>query len=71
MDGELLVSEAWSNNANPYFEWPEAEATNGASDGVSGSGVAGYYVYFGPDEEPIQKMMVFGQLIITTQQAFL
>ncbi|NMA29646.1 MAG: hypothetical protein GX943_01095, partial [Candidatus Pacebacteria bacterium] len=50
-DGELLVSEVWYKHSNPYFEWREAEATDGASDGSNGSGVAGYYVYFGFDEE--------------------
>ena len=49
-DGETLVS-GWYKHLEPYFEWPEAEASYGASDGASGSGVAGYYVYFGPDEE--------------------
>ena len=51
VDGQLLVSEVWYNHPNPYFSWPEAEASYGASDGVSGSGIAGYYVYFGPEEE--------------------
>jgi len=48
---ELLISESWYNHPHPYFSWPEAESTNGASDGTSGSGVTGYYVYFGPDPE--------------------
>lgn len=34
----------WYNSATPYFEW------SGASDGT-GSGIAGYYVYFGSDED--------------------
>ncbi len=37
-----LVTDAWYNYANPWFMW------SGATDG-SGSGVAGYYVYFGTD----------------------
>ncbi len=45
--GDAIVSGTWYGHAAPYFDWPEAEATNGASDTTSGSGVAGYYVYFG------------------------
>ena len=36
-----LTSGNWYSYPNPYFEW------SGASD--SGSGIAGYYVYFGTD----------------------
>lgn len=44
-----LTSGNWANNTAPYFTWPAAEATNGATDTSSGSGVANYYVYFGTD----------------------
>lgn len=37
----------WHNATAPYFEWPVAELNNGASDTATGSGVLGYYVYFG------------------------
>jgi len=40
-----LINNTWSNKSAPYFEW------SGASDGNGGSGIAGYYVYFGNDEE--------------------
>jgi hypothetical protein len=33
----------------PYFDWPNAEETGGATDGNNGAGVVGYYVYFGTD----------------------
>lgn len=49
--GDVLVSGTWYNHSTPYFDWPEAEATNGASDSSAGSGVAGYYVYFGPESD--------------------
>jgi len=49
-EGELLVSNVWYNHSSPYFEWPEPEESYGASDTAIGSGVAGYYVYFGSDE---------------------
>ncbi|HUD21055.1 MAG TPA: hypothetical protein VMQ44_03260 [Candidatus Saccharimonadales bacterium] len=41
--GQELVSGATYTYHHPYFTW------NGASDGIGGSGVAGYYVYFGTD----------------------
>lgn len=44
-----LTTDTWYNYTAPYFEWPLADATGGATDGVGGSGVAGYYVYFGTD----------------------
>jgi len=46
-----LTTDAWANSPNPYFTWSAAEAAYGASDGTGGSGVAGYYVYFGTDNE--------------------
>ncbi len=39
----------WYNYNSPYFEWPLAETPGGASDGSGGSGVVGYWVYFGTD----------------------
>ncbi len=47
--GVILTSNAWYGNIAPYFVWPAAEEVNGASDGSGGSGVVGYYVYFGTD----------------------
>lgn len=47
--GETLVSGNWYGHIAPYFTWPTAESSNGASDASGGSGVAGYYVYFGTD----------------------
>ena len=44
-----ITTNNWYNHAGPNFDWPDAEAANGASDGAGGSGVAGYYVYFGTD----------------------
>ncbi len=46
-----LTSGTWYNNSTPYFEWPAAEETDGASDGTGGSGVIGYWVYFGTDAD--------------------
>jgi len=44
-----LTTNTWYNHTAPYFEWPVADAVNGATDGSGGSGIAGYYVYFGTD----------------------
>ena len=41
--GTDLISGQTSESQHPYFSW------DGANDGVNGSGVAGYYVYFGVD----------------------
>ena len=51
-DGTKVTSmstDTWYNHTAPYFEWPDVDAMGGATDGVGGSGVAGYYVYFGID----------------------
>lgn len=45
------LPSVWNNATSPLFEWAAAELTNGASDTATGSGVLGYYVYFGTDDE--------------------
>jgi hypothetical protein len=42
-----LTTGNWYNYSSPYFSWPQEDATGGATDGSSGAGVKGYYVYFG------------------------
>lgn len=42
--GSTLVSGVWNNSTAPFVEW------SGATDGENGSGVAGYYAYFGLGE---------------------
>lgn len=44
-----LTSDNWYNFSAPYFDWPDNGESGGADDGANGSGVAGYYVYFGTD----------------------
>ncbi len=44
-----ISTNTWYNHTAPYFEWPAADAVGGATDGSGGSGIAGYYVYFGTD----------------------
>lgn len=50
-----INNNTWYNHAAPYFEWPAIDQIGGASDGIGGSGIAGYYVYFGvdPNGEPL------------------
>ncbi len=44
---QSIATETWYNHTGPYFEWPAEGVAGGASDGSGGSGIAGYYVYFG------------------------
>ena len=45
-NGVDIADDHWNKYPQPSFTWPAAEASNGATDGT-GSGVAGYYIYFG------------------------
>ncbi len=47
---ELTESDAWYSYTSPYFDWPDEETAGGATDSSTGSGVVGYYVYFGTNE---------------------
>lgn len=44
-----ITTNTWYNYPSPNFDWPDADEVGGATDGSGGSGVAGYYVYFGPN----------------------
>ena len=46
-NGVDIADDHWNKYPQPSFTWPSAETSNGATDGVAGSGVAGYYIYFG------------------------
>lgn len=50
-----LTSETWYPYSAPYFDWPDEDESNGASDGLTGSGVYGYYVYFGTETDAIPE----------------
>jgi hypothetical protein len=45
--GTPIIANNWYNYASPYFQWEDDGEVLGASDGINGSGVAGYYVYWG------------------------
>ena len=48
--GQSIVTNSWYNHATPYFSWAQAEAQYGSTDGSNGSGVSGYYVYWGESD---------------------
>lgn len=45
--GSGLTSTNWYNYTAPFFDWADPEEAGGATDTSTGSGVTGYYVYFG------------------------
>lgn len=46
-----LTNNTWYNHVAPNFDWPDAGASGGAGDTATGSGVVGYYTYFGTDSD--------------------
>lgn len=46
-EGLQLTTNGWYPYTEPYFTWPSEDEVYGADDTVTGSGIAGYYVYFG------------------------
>lgn len=44
-----ITNGNWGYHTAPQFDWPDAESAGGATDTSTGSGVSGYYVYFGTD----------------------
>lgn len=46
-NGVDIADDHWNKYTQPSFTWPEADTENGAVDNAGGSGVAGYYLYFG------------------------
>ena len=52
MGGTALTSGNWYNFQTPYFSWP---APTDYANGITPSGIAGYYVYFGTNgaTEPV------------------
>lgn len=45
--GTEISTNTWYYHTAPHFDWPNAEYVGGASDSSTGSGVIGYYTYFG------------------------
>lgn len=52
-NGTDINTATYYNFSNPYFEIPLEGESGGASDGNDGSGVNGYFVYFGDDSQAI------------------
>jgi hypothetical protein len=48
--GTTMVNGTFYGTTAPYFDWPGVGESGAASDGDGGSGIAGYYVYFGGTE---------------------
>lgn len=48
--GSTIVSNTFYGTTSPYFDWPGVGESGVATDGDGGSGIAGYYVYFGLGE---------------------
>jgi len=46
-----IATNNWYNHTAPNFDWPDVDALGGATDGEAGSGISGYYVYFGTDSD--------------------
>ncbi|MCX6013493.1 MAG: fibronectin type III domain-containing protein [Chloroflexi bacterium] len=44
-----LTNNTWYNISQPYIDWPEPGEAGGATDGVVGSNISGYYIYVGSD----------------------
>ena len=60
-----LTSDTWYKHTSPRFDWPDPDIVGGATDGEGGSGIAGYYVYFGPNENA--QATVSGTLITESE----
>jgi len=46
-ESAIISTDTWYPHSSPKFTWPAAEVLNGATDTATGSGVVGYYVYYG------------------------
>ncbi len=46
-----IVSDTWYAHAAPSFEWPVEGESGGAADNEGGSGIEGYWVYFGTEAD--------------------
>jgi len=51
--GSTINSNNWYSSTAPYFSWPAEDAAGGATDTSTGSGISGYYVYFGTNQTAV------------------
>jgi hypothetical protein len=58
-----LVSGTFYGTTAPYFSWPQVGQTGAATDGEGGSGIQGYFVYFGLGATADPK--VYGSYVTT------
>lgn len=48
-----LAGNTWYSNGTPFIDWPDPGQSGGSTDGLVGSNISGYYVYFGHDENAV------------------
>lgn len=59
-----ITTNNWYASTAPYFDWPDEDATGGATDTSAGSGIQGYYLYYGTNSSA--NPVVSGSLITDT-----
>ncbi len=59
-----ITTNNWYSSTGPYFSWPAEDATGGATDSSTGSGIQGYYLYFGTNSTA--NPYTLGSLITNT-----
>ena len=50
-----ISNNTWYNVASPVIDWPDPGAAGGATDGVIGSNIKGYYIYVGTDNTAVPQ----------------
>jgi hypothetical protein len=53
--GEELVNDTWYKYPTPYIDWPDPGEVGGATDGLIGSNIKGYYIYVGPQVDAVPE----------------
>jgi len=62
-----LTQNVWYKYDHPLIDWPNPGEAGGATDGLIGSNIAGYWVYFGFDAQAIPETA--GQYVTATEYA--
>lgn len=60
-----IIQNTWYKYNNPYIDWPDPGQAGGATDGLIGSNIAGYWVYFGFDSQAVPETN--GQYVTVTE----
>ena len=51
-----ITTDTWNNIPNVRYSWVEKDNVNGAIDNINGSGIKGYYVYYGTNQNAIPSV---------------